>query len=80
MEKRAARRFGVDVDEDLIEAIKALADKNSCPASQLVQLAMQRLVDDLDSGALDLQDYRVPADGPRYEYRVERYKVSENDK
>ena len=77
-EARAPRRFGVDVDEDLIEWCKDLADKNSCPASQLVQLAMQRLMDDVTSGKVNLRDYRVITNSnPRYEFRVERFPFAE---
>lgn len=77
-EKRKPRRFAVDMDEDLIAWAQTTGDERSCPASQIVQLAVQRLMDDVDSGALDLYDYRVSANGPRYQNRILRYPVDEN--
>jgi macrodomain Ter protein organizer (MatP/YcbG family) len=77
-EKRRERKFGLDIDPDLKQRVINESEKQSCTASQLVQLAIQRLMDDVDSGAVNLRDYRVPADGPRYENRILRFPVDEN--
>jgi hypothetical protein len=77
-DKRKPRRFAVDMDEDLIEWAKETGEKYSCPASQIIQLAVQLMKDDVSSGTVNLHDYRVPANGPRYENRIFRKPVGEN--
>jgi hypothetical protein len=75
---RKARRFNLDVDEDLKAWAKELAKKHACPASQIVQLAMQRLQDQIANGEVELRNYLSVMDGnPRYEYQVERYRIPE---
>ncbi len=70
-EKMAKRNRVVwDVPEGLEKRLTDLAKREGTSASGLAALAIQRLLEDVEAGELDLHDYKVVIDNPRYEYRI----------
>ena len=70
-EKMAKRNRVVwDVPEQLALQLNVLAKKEGTSASGLAQLAIHRLLEQVDAGELDLDDYKQVIDNPRYEYKI----------
>ena len=69
-EKAAARRGKralYDLPEDLIQDVKTLAEKFHTSASQVAGLGLHLFLESVKRGEIDLNDYLVPIDNPRYE-------------
>lgn len=62
-------RFNMDLDPQLDQALRAVAEDLRCPASGLAELAIALLLDSVDRG-LDLSQYLERSRSPRYEYTV----------
>ena len=67
---RKEQRVTYDLPPALRQAIKELAEAHSVPASQIVTLALARLMDDLQGGKVDLGDYKQPTRSPRYDWNL----------
>ncbi len=71
IQSRRDARATYDLPPALREKIKGLAEDQRVPASQLVTLALARFISDLESGKIDLSDYKSPSRSPRYDWNLE---------
>ncbi len=67
---RREQRATFDLPPGLRIQVMELAEQERIPASQLVTLALVRLLDDLESGRLDLAPYKQPSRSPRYDWNL----------
>jgi hypothetical protein len=67
---RREQRATYDLPPAIRTQIKELADNNAVPASQIVTLALARLLIDINGGKVDLGDYKQPSRSPRYEWNL----------
>lgn len=68
---RRPQRVTYDLPPALRQRIKDLAAEQRLPASQLVTLALLRLLADIDSGRVSLTRYKQPSRSPRYDWNLE---------
>lgn len=68
---RRELRATYDLPPMLRQRIKDLADQERLPASQLVSLALIRFLNDLDSGAVDVDALKQPSRSPRYDWNLD---------
>jgi hypothetical protein len=68
---RREQRATYDLPPALRIRIKDLADRERLPASQLVSLALIRFLNDLDSGAIDVDALKQPSRSPRYDWNLD---------
>ncbi len=68
---RRELRATYDLPPMLRQRIKDLADRERLPASQLVSLALIRFLNDLDSGAVDVDSLKQPSRSPRYDWNLD---------
>jgi hypothetical protein len=68
---RKAQRVTYDLPPELRQRVKALAEEQRLPASQLVTLALLRLLADHQAGRLVLSRYKRPSRSPRYDWNLE---------
>jgi len=67
-EERNGRRAVYDLEPDLIALVKKLADEQGTTASMVAGILLHYGVDAIESGDLDLREYRhLLAANPRYE-------------
>lgn len=71
IQARRDARATYDLPPALRERIKELAEEQRVPASQIVTLALARLLDDLECGKVDLGVYKCPSRSPRYDWNLE---------
>ena len=70
-EKMAKRnRVVYDVPQPIEQQLAELAKKEGTSASGLAALAIHRLLEQVEAGELDLDDYKQVIDNPRYEYKI----------
>lgn len=70
-EARNGSRAVYDLDPELINAIKKIADELCTPASQVAGIALHVFLEVLAREDVDLNEYKVPLDrNPRYEYKL----------
>lgn len=67
---RKAQRVTYDLPPELRTRMKAVAQKEGVPASQLAALALLRFLKDYDAGTLDLPALRQPSRSPRYAWNL----------
>jgi hypothetical protein len=67
---RKAQRVTYDLPPELRARLKAVAQKEGVPASQLAALALLRFLKDYDAGTLDLPALRQPSRSPRYAWNL----------
>lgn len=70
IQSRREQRATYDLPPELRQRIKDLAEEQAVPASQLVTLALTRLLSDLQNGDVDLADFRQPSRSPRYDWNL----------
>jgi hypothetical protein len=68
---RREQRATYDLPPQLRQRIKDLADRERLPASQLVSLALIRFLNDLESGAVDVDAMKEPSRSPRYDWNLD---------
>ncbi len=73
-EKQAARngnRAVYDLESELINAVKELADKHGTSASQVAGIALHYFLQAIECEEINLADYRVRLErNPRYVYKM----------
>lgn len=69
-EARKGRRALYDLSPELIEGMRTLAAEHSTTASQLAALAIKRFLSDVNTCEIDLRNYYLLSDGPRYERKI----------
>lgn len=70
-EARNGSRAVYDLDPELINAIKKIADELCTPASQVAGIALHLFLQAYERGDVDPSIYKVPLDrNPRYEYKL----------
>lgn len=70
IESRREQRATYDLPPLLRARIKELAEQEALPASQLVTLALLRLLQDLEQNRVDLGEYKRPSRSPRYDWNL----------
>ena len=70
MRARRDQRATFDLPPALRQRIMELAQTERLPASQLVTLALVRLLQDLSAGSLDLAPFKQPSRSPRYDWNL----------
>jgi hypothetical protein len=68
---RKPQRATYDLPPALRQRVKELAEEQRLPASQLVALALLRLLADHDAGRVRLSRYKQPSRSPRYDWNLE---------
>jgi hypothetical protein len=68
---RRELRATYDLPPMLRQRIKDLADRERLPASQLVSLALIRFLNDLETGAVDVDAMKQPSRSPRYDWNLD---------
>jgi hypothetical protein len=63
---RLARRVNWDLPESVKARVKELASEHSVPESQVAALLLVAGLQRIDAGVLDITDYKVRSDSPRY--------------
>jgi hypothetical protein len=53
-----------------VPRIKDMSEEERLPASQMVTLALIRFLSDLESGRVDLSDFKQPSRSPRYDWNL----------
>jgi hypothetical protein len=71
MRSRKAHRATYDLPPALRERIRALAEEQGIPASQLVTLALLRFLRAWDDGDAPISRYKTPSRSPRYAWNLE---------
>ena len=64
---RRGKRALYDLPEELIQQVKSVAEAFHTTASQVAGLGLHLFMDQIESGEIDLNDYLIPIDNPRYE-------------
>jgi hypothetical protein len=67
---RREQRATYDLPPSLRQSIKVMAEKERLPASQLVTLALIRFLEDIQSGEVDLSEFKEPSSSPRYDWNL----------
>ena len=67
---RREQRVTYDLPPLLRQWIKALAEEQRLPASQLVTLALLRFLKQFEAGEIDLGRYKQPSRSPRYDWNL----------
>ena len=70
MRARRDQRATFDLPPALRQQIMEKAEAERLPASQLVTLALVRLLQDLSAGSLDLAPFKQPSRSPRYDWNL----------
>jgi hypothetical protein len=68
---RQGRRAAYDLTPALIETVKGIAEKHSVPASQIAALLLELGLGELERGEVDINDFKVPSQSPRYEWTLD---------
>ena len=68
---RQGRRAAYDLDPALIKAVKEIAEKHSVSASQIAALLLALGLDELERGEMNINDFKIPSESPRYEWRLD---------
>lgn len=77
-EKRKVRKIGLDLDPEVINDIKGMAEKNGTSASQIVNLVLHLFLRAYGRGEVDLAKYRVIIESnPKYDYKMDWRKGGE---
>jgi hypothetical protein len=71
IQARRDARATYDLPPALRERIKALAEEQRVPASQIVTLGLVRFLEDYQAGRVDLGAYKCPSRSPRYDWNLE---------
>jgi len=67
---REGKRALYDLPKETLERIQKIAKWHGTTASGVAGLALARLIDDIETGKINLRDYLEPIDSPRYTFRV----------
>lgn len=79
-EKQSKRqRVQYDIPFSMRDELAALAKEYDTTASQIVQLAVLKLMDEIESGEIQLENYRVVIKSPVYGFRLEWKKTVAED-
>lgn len=70
IQARREQRATYDLPPALRQRVKALAEEQRVPASQLVTLALSRFLRAYDQGEIDLGLYKQPSRSPRYDWNL----------
>jgi hypothetical protein len=70
IQARRDQRATYDLPPGLRTRIKDMSEEERLPASQLVTLALIRLLSDLESGRVDLSEFKQPSRSPRYDWNL----------
>ena len=70
IQSRRENRATYDLPPKLRKRIKTLADEERVPASQIVTLALYRLLQAIDKKEVDLSFYKKPSRSPRYDWNL----------
>jgi hypothetical protein len=70
IQARRDQRATYDLPPGLRARIKDMSDEERLPASQIVTLALVRLLSDLESGRVSLSDFKQPSRSPRYDWNL----------
>jgi hypothetical protein len=68
---RREQRVTYDLPPQLKQAMFALAESLSLPASQLATLALHRFLENYAEGQIDLSKYKKPSSSPRYDWKLD---------
>jgi hypothetical protein len=67
---RREQRVTYDLPPAMRQAIKDLAEHHSVPASQIVTLALARLIQEINAGSVEISDFKQPSRSPRYDWNL----------
>jgi len=67
---RREQRVTYDLPPLLRQRIRAMAEEQGLPASQLVTLALLRFLKQFEAGEVDLSRYKLPSRSPRYDWNL----------
>lgn len=70
IQARREQRVTYDLPPHIRQSVKKLAEKEGVPASQLVTLALLRLLQELAQQQVDLSQYKQPSRSPRYDWNL----------
>ena len=70
LEKRKARRYQLELDEDVKESIKSLSVELGVSQSQIVQFFILTGLSDIRSGRNLMSRYLEPSEAPMWQYRI----------
>ncbi len=70
MQARREYRATYDLPPVLREQVKALAEQQRVPASQIVTLALARFMNEYTAGIIDLDELKRPSRSPRYDWNL----------
>jgi hypothetical protein len=70
IQARRDQRATYDLPPGLRSRIKDMSEEERLPASQIVTLALVRLLSDLESGRVRLSDFKQPSRSPRYDWNL----------
>jgi len=70
IQSRREQRATYDLPPLVREKIKAMAEQERLPASQLVTLALLRFMQDCENNTIDLAVYKQPSRSPRYDWNL----------
>ncbi len=70
IQARRERRATYDLPPALRLQIKALAEEQRVPASQIVTLALARFLSEYSAGTVDLEGLKRPSRSPRYDWNL----------
>lgn len=70
MDARRDFRVTYDLPPNLRQTISVLAETEGVPASQIVALALIRLLNDIDKKQISLEAFKEPSRSPRYDYNI----------
>jgi hypothetical protein len=68
---RRGRRAVYDMDPDLIEQVKEIAQAHRVPASQVAALLITVGLEALEGEGVDIEALKTPSDSPRYEWNLD---------
>jgi hypothetical protein len=70
IQARRDQRATYDLPPGIRTRIKDTAEEERIPASQLVTLALIRFLNDLETGRVDLSEFKQPSRSPRYDWNL----------
>ncbi len=70
MRQRREEHTTYDIPVELRRRIKDLAERERVPASQIAALALLRFVQDYERRQVDLAEYKVASNSPRFDFNL----------
>jgi len=67
---RREQRATYDLPPLLRQRVRAMAEEQGLPASQLVTLALLRFLKQFEAGEVELSRYKQPSRSPRYDWNL----------